>query len=193
MKNILKHIMCETAMRKNRPSITRPDIDALGYTSNLIPMDADWKKRISNQWWSTDYKGDISPYKDMIMLRDRLLSFDGENVCMAYREPDIDNIMQYGQLWIGDKNHVKMMKGEECRCHSNVCELWQRNRDLKDGKLYIATGYALSKDSMWRQHSWLVLRKTRSYKVIETTVMRKLYFGFCMDEETAERFCYENL
>lgn len=113
---------------------------------------------------------------------------------MHYIEEDIDNILTYGQLWQGG-NKIKMMKGEPSQCHYNSCALYKANllNTKLDGDLTIATGYALSKDGMWRQHSWLVLRKCRSYKIVETTEKREAYFGFAMNAEKCLEFMRDNL
>ena len=77
----------------------------------------------------------------------------------------------------------------------NSCALYKANllNTRLDGDLTIATGYALSKDGMWRQHSWLVLRKCRSYKIVETTEKREAYFGFAMNAEKCLEFMRDNL
>jgi hypothetical protein len=41
--------------------------------------------------------------------------------------------------------------------------------------LQACTGYALSKDGIWRSHSWCFDRKT--YRVVETTKKRVAYHG----------------
>lgn len=191
MSSTLQSIMQEMAMKKGYPAQTKEDIEAIGYISNLKPMDSSWKDAIKDRWWSTEYTGNTTGHEKMLRLRDRLLSINGESVCLPDIEEDYDNIMTYGQIWIGQKK-IQMMRGTPCQCHRNACELYLANRNFKDGILRIATGYALSKDSMWRQHSWLVLRKARSYKIIETTEKRELYFGFCMNDEMTENFCYWN-
>lgn len=56
----------------------------------------------------------------------------------------------------------------------------------------ICTGYALSEDGMWRQHSWIIWHKARSNQIIETTVPRILYFGFVMTTEMCEEFADNN-
>lgn len=46
---------------------------------------------------------------------------------------------------------------------------------------------------MWRQHSWLIHRKPRSNRIVETTRPRVLYYGFAMSLELSERFADEVL
>lgn len=148
------------------------------------PMDEEWKNtlRNNNTWWFEKPIDD----KKLSELRNRLLNFLGESVCLAYIEEDIDDILNYGQFWLG--HNAKMMRGEPCHCHSNACNLYEQNWD----KTRICTGYALSEDGMWRQHSWLIWIKDRSNQIIETTVKRVAYYGFIMDEDQCEKFCEEN-
>lgn len=120
-------------------------------------------------------------------LRKRLLSFGGDTACMPIHEEDLGNIMTRGQFFYGD--HARMRKGEPCRCHSNSSLLWNANR----GKCQIATGYALSEDGIWRQHSWGVQPLTLSWRVWETTQKRVAYFGFVMTDEECEEFYFDNI
>ncbi|MDR0287131.1 MAG: hypothetical protein LBI03_05415 [Clostridiales bacterium] len=50
----------------------------------------------------------------------------------------------------------------------------------------------MSKDGLWRQHSWLIHRGYRSIEVIETTETRVAYFGFVMMYDEALEFCKSN-
>lgn len=52
----------------------------------------------------------------------------------------------------------------------------------------IATGYALSGDGLWRQHSWGVLRDG----IFETTETRLKYFGIVLQGERADYFAAAN-
>lgn len=150
--------------------------------------DPTWQKDINSRWWA---KQNIEEYIDtpidsrMIDLHHKLLSFGGSETCFPIIEEDLTQILERGQLWFGDK--IKMMKGEPSQCHANACELYQNNK--KTHEIAIATGYALSADGLWRQHSWLVKRNVRSINIIETTAKRVLYFGFVMTECEAEEFC----
>lgn len=147
--------------------------------------------RESNKWWFSE---NISPDPEnthrnkLFQLHKKLLSFAGEETCLDLCEEDLSSILKYGQFWYGNK--AKLMKGEACQCHANSCELWELNH--KDFDVHIATGYALSDDAMWRQHTWLIWKKPRSLKIIETTVNRLAYFGFVMTEEEAYEFCDQN-
>ena len=52
----------------------------------------------------------------------------------------------------------------------------------------VCTGYALSDDGMWRQHSWCIDKRPRTTKIIETTEPRVLYFGYVLNDEETKRF-----
>lgn len=159
------------------------------YQDKIQPIVQDWQKRIASNWWGTGYTGLLSEREQsMLQLRDLLLSIDGYETCLPIQDPDLENIMEYGQLWVGQKR-IRLMKGEACQCHKNSAYLWKANKNYRAGIFGIATGYALSADGMWRQHSWCVLRKPRSYQIVETTTPRELYFGVCMLYEDAEWFC----
>jgi hypothetical protein len=70
-------------------------------------------------------------------------------------------------------------------CHQNVASVWKKRRF---GIVAIATGYALTQDGLWRQHSWGILRDG----VLETTVVRVKYFGILLQGAAADRFAEHN-
>jgi hypothetical protein len=53
----------------------------------------------------------------------------------------------------------------------------------------IGTGYALSADGLWRQHSWGVRRQG----ILETTAPREKYFGILLQGSSADSFAEANL
>ena len=156
------------------------------------PMSEDWKENCREEFWFQDTVKEairLHPQMDrrLFDLKERLLSFAGEAVCLPAYEPDLENILSYGQFWLG--YNAERMLGEDCHCHSNSALLWEVNKD----KTVICTGYALSADGMWRQHSWLIHRKPRSNRVVETTEPRILYYGFAMTLELCEKFVSYNV
>ena len=155
-------------------------------------------------WWEhdniTDYqmcfdqtKMSQQQYKEFLFLHKVLLHIGGTETVFPDMEEDMHNILCGGTLYAG--KNAKLMKGRPSQCHANACELWLANR--ADNDVSIATGYALSADGYWRQHSWLVHRyKTntqRRERIIETTEKRLAYFGFEMDEGESKEFCENNL
>lgn len=157
------------------------------------PMSDDWKERCrSNSFWLQDTVAEAKkmfPGMDerLFELKTRLLDFAGEAVRLPEYEEDLENILEYGQFWLG--YNAERMPGEPCQCHKNSALLWRENRDITN----ICTGYALSEDGMWRQHSWLIRRKPRSNKIVETTMPRVLYYGFALTPEMCKEFADENL
>lgn len=156
------------------------------------PMDDEWRDNcLESQWWAQSTFEEASKFFDpqrplsrkLFDIRDKLLSFGGEMACMpAFPDADTDYIIKYGQFWLG-KNH-KMMRGLPSQCHYNACSLWLENKD----NTRICTGFALSKDGMWREHSWLVQYRPSSNIIVETTVPRVAYFGYVMTKEQCEAF-----
>ena len=170
------------------------------------PMSREWKGNITDKYWATNYTGSLEKdalvptcgdeewrekqyqrFMKSLEIRDLLLTFGGEEACV---QPDIDDedILTRGQFFYG--KNAKMMKGQPSRCHSNSCRLWEANED--NPNCHIATGYALTEDGMWRQHSWVVVERPRSYQIYETTVKRIAYFGFIMNRQECEDFCRNN-
>jgi len=157
------------------------------------PIDEEWKNNLkeSDQFWFSGFvrkiediflPNEIVNIKKILILRDKLLEFGGEEACMVFSEENVDNILNKGEFWYGDK--CLKIKGEDSRCHSNSAYLWETNKD----KVVLCTGYALSEDGMWRQHSWCI--EIKSGIIIETTVKRIGYFGFIFTNEEAEKILY---
>jgi hypothetical protein len=70
------------------------------------------------------------------------------------------------------------------RCFDNISLLWL------DGKVdAICIGYGLSDDGLWRPYGWAV-KGIRKPKIIETTMVRELYFGVPIRGEAAT--CWSN-
>lgn len=152
------------------------------------PIDKEWEKGLEKVWWSTNStctpanKREAAEMNKMFALRDKLLAFGGHNVCMPLIEDDYFAIMQRGQFFYGD--HARMKAGLPSQCHFNSALLWAANK----GHCQICTGYALSEDGLWRQHSWVVQPLTKSWRVWETTVKRVAYFGVVFDDAECEKF-----
>lgn len=156
------------------------------------PLDKGRKKGLENQWWSTNSictpsnKNEAAKMNKMFALRDKLLAFAGHEVCMPLTDADYDAIMQRGQFFYGD--HARLKEGLPSRCHYNSACLWAANK----GHCQICTGYALSKDGLWRQHSWVVQPLTVSWRIWETTVKRLAYFGVIFSDSECEEFAENN-
>jgi len=165
---------------------------------NPFLKDPAWEAHLKkNAWWY--HENLASPAivmqekekEQFLRLHDILLQIGGYETCFPVVEEDMEKILSRGYY---RKGTSKMMEGSPSRCHSNVCNLYVLNQRVAD--VTICTGYALSNDGLWRQHSWLLHRyKTRTQhrtRVIETTTKRVAYFGFEMTEKEAEVFCDNN-
>ena len=116
-------------------------------------------------------------------LRGRLLDLDGLEVVFAGSEFHLDELLQRGSESSEADSETYILV--QSMCHANSALLWR----LLGGGVKIVTGYALSDDGLWRQHSWA----NRDGHVIETTETRVRYFGFELSQAEAERFAWENL
>lgn len=130
---------------------------------------------------------------ELSVLQGRLLGIGGEAVVWPMMiEEDLEKILKRGFIQHG--KHINFMPGETSRCHANVADLWRQN----GGRLKIVTGYAMSDDDLWRQHSWLIDMEDRVpgghnlFRIVETTTPRELYYGFVLWQEEAEEFEYNN-
>lgn len=119
----------------------------------------------------------------MEKLKKILLGHGGSRVCMPAFEEDLKSLLTQGRLWRDPQ--VIFMPGRPSHCHQNACRCWYANQK----ESAIATGYALSDDGIWRQHSWLV---QNSGTLIETTESRCVYFGIVMSPERSMQFYADN-
>jgi len=117
------------------------------------------------------------------VLRELLLKLGGiELVVPPKPDPDLPDLLVSGQVTGGS---VVLKELEEGRCHENVAEMWV---DKKYDLTAVATGYALSEDGLWRQHSWGI----RNGEIVETTAPRLKYFGKSMHGSDADEFARAN-
>jgi len=115
-------------------------------------------------------------------LRCRLLDIGGRFVILPMYDPDMGKILARGELIYG---RPLLRRCEPSRCHSNAAHLWDEHSVLK-----LMTGYGLSRDGIWREHSWCWW--PRKKKVVETTEKRIAYYGFRLSEPEAEVFLDDN-
>jgi hypothetical protein len=121
----------------------------------------------------------VAAQPELKRLKSLLLGFGGSFlVAPARPEPDLVRLLESGFL-MGGPVSVEQMKAS--MCHQNVAAIWKVRHE---GMVGIATGYALSQDGLWRQHSWAILRGG----ILETTVERQLYFGILLQGSAADHF-----
>ncbi len=100
-------------------------------------------------------------------LEAKLLSIAGTRV-VSHIDPYSQLVLMFGSLSPAYK--VVLNKLEANSCHWNCLKLKAQHPDWIH-----YYGYGLSKDGLWRSHSWLVDKANR--RIIETTEKRVKYFG----------------
>ncbi|MFG1610980.1 hypothetical protein [Actinoplanes sp. NPDC049265] len=101
----------------------------------------------------------------------RILLTHGGSLVVPPRDPEADlEALIAGQS--RSDSPVRPAPGDIGECHHNVAVLWI------DGAIdSIGTGYALSDDGLWRQHSWGL---ASDGVLIETTDERRAYVGIVL-------------
>ena len=140
------------------------------------------RKEFLNHRFKRLLKIDIR-YQD---LNKKLLSIGGE-IVVPMPEPHLEEILNRGQIY-KDKNSIHYEKGLRTypsECHINISYDYVRfcGKDFK-----IITGWALSSDGYWRQHTWGLWKG----HIIESTVSRMLYFGYELNSEESVQFVFSN-
>lgn len=152
---------------------------------DVTKPDSDWETRVNAAWYTPGFQSDEFS-NDMLSLRDLLLSYGGRGVVLIDGfDPDAAKILNRGILLDGSQYY--MAEGSPNSCHSNAAHLWDDNR----GRILLCTGYALSQDGLWRQHSWCIDLEEPKL-IVETTTPRVAYFGFGLNLDESEQFLYEN-
>ncbi len=142
---------------------------------NRAKRDLKWIK-----WAQIKTEKTIETMPELKPLQDRLLSLGGDWVALQY-EPDVEALLSEGQLVEGKIIFKPMVP---CQCHSNCAQFWDKHPKT----CKIGTGWALSTDGIWRQHTWILRGKT----VIETTQPRTKYYGIILENEEANLFWWYN-
>ena len=117
-------------------------------------------------------------------LENKLLSFGGDNVKLGLdTNEELDRMVNDGVLF--DVEIVKT-KGSFGQCHRNVADKYNR---FSSSGYKIATGYALG-DGTWFQHSWGI---GTTGTIMETTGnIYDMYYGYVLDEDESDEFCFNN-
>jgi hypothetical protein len=117
-------------------------------------------------------------------LESILLSLGGDRVKFGLdTDEELDRMIGDGKLFNVEIVNIKGVSGQ---CHRNVADRYER---FKGGGFKIVSGYALS-DGNWFQHSWGL---GPTGKIIETTGNKyDLYWGYILNSEESEEFCFNN-
>jgi hypothetical protein len=121
----------------------------------------------------------IKQQPEIRTLRRILLDLGGiELVAPPAADSLLGHLIERGFVMSGPVTRNPMTRGA---CHDNMSRLWMlKNRAI----VGIGTGYALSGDGLWRQHSWGIRREG----ILETTVPREKYFGVLLQGSKATCF-----
>jgi len=120
---------------------------------------------------------------DLKLLKTVRLKIGGEYLVAPPKfDPDIPMLLRNGLIMSGE---IKSKTMASSMCHRNAAAEWKHRRP---GIVAIATGYALSADGLWRQHSWGILR----IGILETTELRTRNFGILLQDAKADEFAGAN-
>lgn len=113
----------------------------------------------------------------------RAVLWHGGELVVPPRIPEVhlDQLLQSAEL---ATEPVRSAVGEHRACHANVARLWI-DGDVES----IGTGYALSDDGLWRQHSWGL---DPDATIVETTDGRVAYIGVRLDDLRSLEFAMGN-
>lgn len=129
-----------------------------------------------NDWVDTNndkFREELKP------LEEKLLSIGGEKI-VPKEEIHLTELLNDGSV-INNKKCKKIEGGIPSQCHENSAIIYEENSNITA----IGTGWALSDDRLWRQHSWAMQNDT----IIETTIKRKIYYGILLSDKKADGFC----
>jgi hypothetical protein len=102
-------------------------------------------------------------------LRTKILATGGIEVNFYGKEPFLELLLEFGQIW--PEEGVGFLKGKRSNCFFNSI----RYVLAHEKTMSLVLGYALSEDGLWRQHGWVW--NSKKERILETTVNRELYFG----------------
>ena len=121
-------------------------------------------------------------------LKAKLLSLEGTRVVDTFEE-DLEKLLTRGEVFKPKK--IKLQRMIPCRCHGNSGVFWKNYSDANGyDNIQIVTGWCLSTDGLWRQHSFLY--QPIDDIIIETTEKRKIYFGFSLNVDESQYFHASN-
>lgn len=112
--------------------------------------------------------------KEWEIIKKDLLRSGGDFLLRPKSEPHLDKLLKGGRE--RKSKEIRTLDGDDGLCHQISIREWQRGR----GDLI--TGYALSEDGGWRQHSWL---EANGVILEPTRRARKCYWGVRLSDNDA--------
>jgi hypothetical protein len=143
--------------------------------------DADKHERRATMFRARLAEQDVSHpgYRDAWEKFERLVMQHGGRCVVPPVKPDPLIDLLAAEARVVDGASVHLSNGKQSDCHQNAVALWRAGECDA-----IGTGYALSNDGLWREHSWGI----RDGKPVETTVPRLKYYGIAMTGDRATWF-----
>ena len=135
-----------------------------------------------------DFSGEEMVARYWDRMEKKLLQHGGESAQRPGCDPQIGAVLDRGSLFSGRQVRVR---GTPNECHANAGELWMQH----EGAISLCTGYALTKEGIWLQHSWCVTTVDHEKRLIlETTeVDWEKHFGCVLDEQESFRLAMANV
>lgn len=90
-------------------------------------------------------------------------------VALPWGDPELPMLLSSKTIHIEIPEKIIMKKMRDSECHDNVDKLFAKKKIKQK-----VTGYGLSKDGLWRQHSW---GKDNDGNIVETTESRIAYLS----------------
>jgi hypothetical protein len=116
---------------------------------------------------------------DWKRLSRKLLRIGGRALVVPWGdEPHLADLVERGGSMT--TRFAVQFPGAPRECHWNVIRLCEASA----GTVHVGTGYALTSDGLWQQHSWGVNAK----QIVETTELREAYFGIVLTPREAKSF-----
>lgn len=110
----------------------------------------------------------------------RILLSHGGALAVPPATPDPLLGMLHEQGAVYPSSDVVCVDGTASQCHQNAVALWRSGQAA-----FIGTGYALSDDELWREHSWAWDLRGN---LLETTTARACYFGLRFEGDNCQWF-----
>ncbi len=151
-------------LRELLPRPVRNPVYAAGlpvWTGELFP---------TKDWWPKKNKKDAKKEPALAQLLDKLQKI-APNTWVVHNpalmfDPQLPLVAREGKRW--KTGSLKYEQGKPNSCHWNAAGLCRDDKRLK-----LVTGYALSSNGTWHQHTWAVNDKG----IVETTYKYAAYFG----------------
>lgn len=124
-------------------------------------------------------------------LSNILLKEGGEEVHSVFEE-DLYKLIENGDFYDPDDYRYEIITMKQSKCHTN-CSLFYQNfiEENSEDEISLMTGWALSENNIWYQHSWIWLHYDDI--IIETTEPRKLYYGIQLKYSDLGDFLSDNV